>query len=235
MSRINYLMAGMFIMMTCATTFSAPTQGEVLRPDLVVRRLEVKGKLVTVHVLNKGKVEADGCFVSLAGKDTSQWKERYQFGRVAPGAIERKVFDISPHSAEPGTSVRAVIDSGERIVELDETNNALELLVPVTAGSGDSTTTPAPAPVPPPLLSPDIAAANIYFSDGFVVGVFKNVGVRDYHAKQAGIKDSFKRGLTFRRIIHIARRATPNFSRHGPWATRLSVRASMPPTHSRRK
>lgn len=203
MRRINYLMAGMFMMMTCATTFSAPAQGDVLRPDLVVSHLAIKGKLVTVYVLNKGKANSTPCFVSLAGKDASAWNQRYNFGRVLPGATDKMVFDISPRSANLGTSLRVVIDSSESVVEMDETNNARELLVPGAVGSGESTTTPAPAPAPPPLLSPDIAAANIFFNDKFVVGVFMNVGVRDYYANDAGIKDSFKRVLTFRRIIHI--------------------------------
>src|SRR6185436_3195862 len=52
-------------------------------------------------------------------------------------------------------------------------------------------------------LSPDIAAADIRFSDKFVVAVLRNVGNRDYYAKDASIKDSFKRVITLKRIVHV--------------------------------
>lgn len=195
------------------------------RPDLLVRRLELNGKhLVTVYVLNQGKADAVGCYVTLSGTDSSEtkWNQRYDFGPVARGATSQMVFDISPHVAEPGTSLRADIDSGGRVAEENEANNTRFLRVPDAEVSGEPPAKPAPtpAPAPPsptpptpkppppapkekPLISPDIAAADIYFDDKFVVAVLKNVGDRDYYAKDAKIKDSFKRVVTLKRIVHV--------------------------------
>jgi hypothetical protein len=223
MRRMNYLVACLVAVITF-TTVAVNAQQEVLHPDLMVRRLEFKSKsVVTVFVLNKGKADAAGCYLTLSGMDSSgtKWSQRYNFDGVAQGATYKMEFGISPNSAGPGTSILAVIDSGRRLDEVDETNNSRELrlpdevpsdapvkLPPIKISPPPPTPAPTPKPAPPPapetqLVSPDIAAAGIYYKDGFVVGTLKNVGERDYYNKNFKHKDSFKRPVSLKRIVHV--------------------------------
>lgn len=206
----------------------ASTQETGTRPDLVVRRLEVHGKgSITVWVLNRGKTAAPGCNLELSVIDAPGksvlWTRRFAWVPVESGATGSQVYDIAPQALQAGMIVRAVIDITGRVTEEDETNNTRDLTVPAEAlqpaappqpavplpapspPAPAATPAPAPAAAPPvkPLLSPDLAAVAIQFGEKFVVGVLKNVGDRDFHAKDAQIKDSFKRAVTLTRIVHI--------------------------------
>ncbi len=211
MRRINCLLSCLAAVMTYAAPHAARAQREAPRPDLSVRRLEVEGQnLIAVYVMNRGQADAPGCQVTLyvsdaAGKKVA-WRKLYAFDPVARGATSKMVYDISPHAVGPGMFVRAAVDTRERVAEEDETNNTRELRVQGGEESGNAPTKPTPAPPPPgekPPLSPDLSASDIYFKDGFVVGVVKNVGDRDFYAKDAKVADSFKRALTLRRVVRV--------------------------------
>jgi len=214
MRRMNYLVACLVAVITFTTGFPVQAQQEVPLPDLLVRRVEMKStSVVTVFIYNKGKADAAGCYLTLSGMDSSgtKWSQRYNFDPVAQGATNKMEFGISTNSAAPGTSILAVIDSGRRVDEVDETNNSRQLRLPDEVPSDAPAklppikiSPPPPTPAPEPqLVSPDIAAAGIYYEDGLVVGTLKNVGDRDYYTKYAKIKDSFKRGVTLKRIVHV--------------------------------
>jgi hypothetical protein len=51
-----------------------------------------------------------------------------------------------------------------------------------------------------PRMSPDLAATDVYFEDGEVVGVVTNVGDRAYTAAGSNYKDSFDRQVTLKRV-----------------------------------
>jgi hypothetical protein len=65
---------------------------------------------------------------------------------------------------------------------------------------------PKPPPavlVRTPKISPDLAATEIYFEGGQVVGVVKNVGDRTYLAAGSNYQDSFDRKVTLRRVKRV--------------------------------
>lgn len=214
MRRINYLVTCVFAVMTFTTGFAVRAQQDVPRPDLLVRRLEMKStSVVTVFIYNKGKADAVGCFLTLSGMDSAgtKWNQRYAFDQVAQGTTNKMEFGIPPNSAGPGSSILAVIDSGQRVDEVDETNNSRQLRLPDETPSEVPVKLPpikiSPSPPPPApekqLVSPDIAATDIHYSSESVVATLKNLGERDYYNKNVQHKDSFKRAVTLKRVVYL--------------------------------
>jgi hypothetical protein len=172
-------------------------------PDLRVRMIRVTGDLqVTVYVANYGHAASSGCYVVLYVLDPSDkkavWQAKERVEALNAPASVGVAFDTQGVSLG-GKLLVAVADSTNRVAEEDEENNRGQLLVPESAAPPGPTS--APAPAEKPKLSPDIAVVNIKFGT-YVTVVLKNVGDRDYHALDAGIKDSFKRAITLKRIVH---------------------------------
>jgi hypothetical protein len=204
----------------CVQTTSSLCRAQSL-PDLKVRSIKAgAANVVTVYVLNNGQADANGCYVTLYLLNPSDkkfiWKTQ---GTVEPLSTMKTVgveFGMG-EQALGGLLVRVMVDSSQRINEENEENNWGELLVPADTPGGRPPPIKGPAPspsgkypgVPPPIklpkekprLSPDVAVVNIEFKDEYMVGVFKNVGDRDYHPFDRDIKDSFRRVIRLKRIV----------------------------------
>lgn len=190
--------------MFCVLTSAGVCRAQSL-PDLKIRGIRVTGDFrVAVSVANNGHAPSYGCYVILfvlnPGDKKALWQKREPIDPLSAGGSVSVTFDTQGVGLA-GRLLMAVVDSTNRVKEENEANNGSQLLVPSPAKSIESPL--APPPEEQPKLSPDIAVVKINYANGVdVLVVLKNVGDRDYHALDAAIKDSFKRAVTLKRIVH---------------------------------